>query len=67
MTIFDPLPMASVPPLLPIITTSDLQLDYSNPPEGGFTFFTTNVTITTAYLDLIANVDGVRYTQDNFD
>lgn len=67
MTIFDPFSTASAPPFLPTITTTDLRLDDSNPPEGDFTFFTANVTSTTTYLDLTANVDGVSYTQENFD
>ncbi|KAE9382582.1 heme peroxidase, partial [Gymnopus androsaceus JB14] len=67
MTVFDPRSTASAPPFTPIITTTVLQLDDSNPLEGGFTFFTANLSAPVTFLDLTANSGGVTYTQENFD
>ncbi|KAJ4486568.1 heme peroxidase [Lentinula edodes] len=67
ITTFDPHTNASTPPYLPTIITTNLQLDDSNPAEGGFTFFTANVSSTVTFLNISGNVGGVSYTQENFD
>ncbi|KAJ3994927.1 heme peroxidase [Lentinula boryana] len=67
ITTFDPNSPASAPPYVLTVTTTDLQLDESNPSEGGFTFFTANVSETVNFLNIVANVDGTSYTQENFD
>ncbi|KAE9402259.1 heme peroxidase, partial [Gymnopus androsaceus JB14] len=68
LTAFDPLSISSAPPFLPTITSYNLHLDESNPPEGGFAFFTTNITsITTSFLDISSIVDRAAFTQQNFD
>ncbi|KAJ4473733.1 heme peroxidase [Lentinula aciculospora] len=66
---FRPISTASVPPYLPNITTTDLQLDESNPSDEGFTFFTANVSlsVTVNFLSIVANIDGITYTQENYD
>ncbi|KAE9399622.1 heme peroxidase [Gymnopus androsaceus JB14] len=64
---FEPQSSAAVPPFLPSTTSINLQLDESNPPEGGFTFFTTTVSGSVMYLSEITSIaDGVTYTQENF-
>ncbi|KAJ3924907.1 MAG: heme peroxidase [Lentinula lateritia] len=67
ITTFDPHTNASTPPYLPTIITTNLQLDDSNPAEGGFTFFTVNVSSTVTFLNISGNVGGISYTQENFD
>ncbi|KAJ3809546.1 heme peroxidase [Lentinula aff. lateritia] len=67
ITTFDPHTNASTPPYLPTIITTNLQLDDSNPAEGGFTFFTANVSSTVTFSNISGNVGGVSYTQENFD
>ncbi|KAJ3745485.1 heme peroxidase [Lentinula detonsa] len=67
ITTFDPNSSASTPPYVLTVTTTELQLDESNPSEGGFTFFTANVSETVNFLNIVANVAGTSYTQENFD
>ncbi|KAJ3731712.1 heme peroxidase [Lentinula guzmanii] len=67
ITTFDPASDATTPPYLPTIITTDLQLDERNPSEGGFTFFTANVTDTVNFVNITGNVGGTSYTQENFD
>ncbi|KAJ3794688.1 heme peroxidase [Lentinula aff. detonsa] len=67
ITTFDPASDATTPPYLPTIITTDLQLDERNPSEGGFTFFTANVTDTVNFMNITGNVGGTSYTQENFD
>ncbi|KAJ3851014.1 heme peroxidase [Lentinula lateritia] len=67
ITTFDPHSDASTPPYLPTIMTTNLQLDDSNPVEGGYTFFTANVTGTVTFLNISGNVGDVSYAQENFD
>ncbi|KAJ3784363.1 heme peroxidase [Lentinula aff. detonsa] len=67
ITTFDPNSSASTPPYVLTVTTTELQLDESNPSEGGFTFFTGNVSETVNFLNIVANVGGTSYTQENFD
>ncbi|KAJ3809543.1 heme peroxidase [Lentinula aff. lateritia] len=67
ITTFDPHSDASTPPYLPTIMTTNLQLDDSNPVEGGYTFFTANVTGTVTFLNISGNVGNVSYAQENFD
>ncbi|KAJ3982561.1 heme peroxidase [Lentinula detonsa] len=67
ITTFDPASDATTPPYLPTIITTDLQLDERNPSEGGFTFFTANVTNTVNFINITGNVGGTSYTQENFD
>ncbi|KAJ3887172.1 heme peroxidase [Lentinula edodes] len=67
ITTFDPHSDASTPPYLPTTMSSNLQLDDSNPVEGGYTFFTTNVTGTVTFLNISGDVGGVLYAQENFD
>jgi len=57
----------ATPPLLPTLTTTTLQIDESNPPEGGFTFFTTNISTSVAFINLTANAGDATYTQINVD
>jgi hypothetical protein len=58
MTAFDPLTNFTSPPFLPTITSTALQLDDENPPEGGFTFLTANVSLSTSSLSFTTNVAG---------
>ncbi|GAW08282.1 l-ascorbate oxidase [Lentinula edodes] len=67
ITTFDPHSDASTPPYLPTIMTTNLPLDDSNPVEGGYTFFTANVTGTVTFLNISGNVGDVSYAQENFD
>ncbi|KAJ3906340.1 heme peroxidase [Lentinula edodes] len=67
ITTFDPNSDATTPPYLPTITTTNLQLDDSNPAEGGFTFFTANISGSVNFLNISGNVGGVSYTQENYD
>ncbi|KAF9058627.1 heme peroxidase [Rhodocollybia butyracea] len=67
MTAFDPRPTAFSPPSFPVITTVDLILDETNPPDNGFVFFTGNASITTNFISLTATSGGTTYTQTNFD
>ncbi|KAJ3979808.1 heme peroxidase [Lentinula detonsa] len=67
ITTFDPVSNATTPPYLPIIITTNLQLDERNPSEGGFTFFTANVTDSVNFINITGNVGGTSYTQENFD
>ncbi|KAE9405437.1 heme peroxidase [Gymnopus androsaceus JB14] len=57
----------ATPPLLPTLTTTTLQIDESNPSEGGFTFFTTNISTSVAFINLTANAGDATYTQINVD
>ncbi|KAJ4473705.1 heme peroxidase [Lentinula aciculospora] len=67
ITTFDPVSNASVPPYLPTVATTILQLDETNPSDGGFTFFTTNVSHSVTSMDIVGNIGGISYTQNNFD
>ncbi|KAJ3768378.1 heme peroxidase [Lentinula raphanica] len=67
VTAFDPNSAASAPPYVLTVTTTELQLDASNSAEGGFTFFTTNVSETVNFVNLSADVGGTTYTQEYFD
>ncbi|KAJ3743513.1 heme peroxidase [Lentinula detonsa] len=67
ITTFDPVSNATTPPYLPTIITTNLQLDERNPSEGGFTFFTANVTDSVNFINITGNVGGTSYTQENFD
>ncbi|KAJ3994930.1 heme peroxidase [Lentinula boryana] len=67
ITTFDPASDATTPPYLPTIITTDLQFDERNPSEGGFTFFTANVTDSVNFINITGNVGGTSYTQENFD
>ncbi|KAJ3855465.1 heme peroxidase [Lentinula lateritia] len=67
ITTFDPNSNATTPPYLPTITTTNLQLDDSNPAEGGFTFFTANISGSVNFLNISGNVGGVAYAQENYD
>ncbi|KAJ3794689.1 heme peroxidase [Lentinula aff. detonsa] len=67
ITTFDPASNATTPPYLPTIITTNLQLDERNPSEGGFTFFTANVTDSVNFINITGNVGGTSYTQENFD
>ncbi|KAJ3866255.1 heme peroxidase [Lentinula novae-zelandiae] len=67
ITTFDPNSDATTPPYLPTITTTNLQLDESNPAEGGFTFFTANISGSVNFVNISGNVGGVSYTQENYD
>ncbi|KAE9405956.1 heme peroxidase [Gymnopus androsaceus JB14] len=68
MTAFTPFSNATVPPFTPTTTSISLELDETNPPEGGFTFFTGNVTNfgSVTFLDITANVGSTSFTVDNF-
>ncbi|KAE9397992.1 hypothetical protein BT96DRAFT_1020437 [Gymnopus androsaceus JB14] len=57
----------TTPPLLPVITSTPLQLDDTDPPEGGFTFFSANISNGVFYLDVTANVGSTTYSVENFD
>ncbi|KAE9398666.1 heme peroxidase [Gymnopus androsaceus JB14] len=68
ITTFEPFSFAAAPPFLPEINVISLELDESNPPEGGYTFFTANVSLVPSiFLDITANVGGVTYTLENVD
>ncbi|KAE9408320.1 heme peroxidase [Gymnopus androsaceus JB14] len=68
ITTFQPVSTAPAPPFLPTINVISLELDESNPPEGGYTFFTANVTLVpSTFLSITANVGGVTYTVENVD
>ncbi|KAE9388481.1 heme peroxidase [Gymnopus androsaceus JB14] len=67
LTAFTPISTATAPPFLPTTTLINLILDDSNPPEGGFIFFTGNVSNSVTYLDVSATVDDTTYTVQNFD
>ena len=67
LTAFTPISTATAPPFLPTTTLINLILDDSNPPEGGFIFFTGNVSDSVTYLDVSATVDDTTYTVQNFD
>lgn len=67
ITTFDPNSDATTPPYLPTITTTNLQLDDSNPAEGGFTFFTANISGSVNFVNISGNVGGVSYTEENYD
>ncbi|KAF9064897.1 heme peroxidase, partial [Rhodocollybia butyracea] len=64
---FDPKSTDTAPPFFPVITTVNLVLDETNPPDNGFIFLTGNVTTTTNFLNISATSDGKTYTQMNFD
>ncbi|KAE9409458.1 heme peroxidase [Gymnopus androsaceus JB14] len=64
---FQPESLRPYSPFPSSTTSINLQLDESNPSEGGFTFFTTTVSDNVMYLSEITSiVDGVTYTQENF-
>ncbi|KAJ3906338.1 heme peroxidase [Lentinula edodes] len=67
ITTFDPNSDASAPPYLLTVITTNLQLDDSNPSEGGFTFFTVNISETVNFVSISGNIGGVSYVQENFD
>ncbi|KAJ3720911.1 heme peroxidase [Lentinula raphanica] len=69
ITTFDPVSDATctTPPFVPVILTTNLQLDENNPSEGGFTFFTTNISNTANFLNITANVGGTTLSQENVD
>jgi len=66
MTAFSPFSTAISPPFTPTTTSINLELDETNPPEGGFTFFTANSSISGSFLDLTANVGSTSFTVENF-
>ncbi|KAE9405953.1 heme peroxidase [Gymnopus androsaceus JB14] len=68
MSAFLPLSTATAPPFTPTTTSISLELDETNPPEGGFTFFTANISIdsTVSLLDITANVGSTSFTIENF-
>ncbi|KAF5376339.1 hypothetical protein D9757_008666 [Collybiopsis confluens] len=47
-------------PFTPTLDSVDLQLDTSNPPEGGYTFYTSNITIAPTFLDVTATTTSER-------
>ncbi|KAF9077113.1 heme peroxidase [Rhodocollybia butyracea] len=65
--VFDPFSPNTAPPFLPVVSTVDLVLDETNPPDGDFTFFAGNISRTANFLDLTATSAGTTYTQINFD
>lgn len=67
ITTSDPNSDASAPPYLLTVITTNLQLDDSNPSEGGFTFFTVNISETVNFVSISGNIGGVSYVQENFD
>ncbi|KAJ3720914.1 heme peroxidase [Lentinula raphanica] len=67
ITTFNPFANSSSPPYLPVILAADLQLDESNPSEGGFTFFTTNISNSVNFLDITAIVNSTTIGQENVD
>ncbi|KAE9407571.1 heme peroxidase [Gymnopus androsaceus JB14] len=66
MTGFQSLSAATAPPFTPTTTSISLELDETNPPEGGFIFFTANVSTAVSFLDITANVGSTSYTVNNF-
>ncbi|KIK56945.1 hypothetical protein GYMLUDRAFT_173768 [Collybiopsis luxurians FD-317 M1] len=66
VTSFSP-SLSGNPPFTPTINTTDLQLDASNPPEGGYTFFTMNTTFLVTFLDVTGTSSSGTVTQKNFD
>lgn len=68
MTAFNPFSNSNAPPFTPTLSHIELELDQSNPVEGGFVFFTANVDISVTFLDITVNVGGgTGYTIENFD
>lgn len=66
MTTFVPVSTSAAPPFTPTTSVIELVLDESNPSEGGFTFFTGNVSSGTTFLDIAAIVGGSTFTVENF-
>ncbi|KAF5393655.1 hypothetical protein D9757_000440 [Collybiopsis confluens] len=68
MTIWDPLFNSSSPPFLPVITSTNFQLDETNTPQGGFTFLAANVSFTASSVDIVVSGVGSRaaLTLENF-
>ncbi|KAJ3760046.1 heme peroxidase [Lentinula raphanica] len=66
-TTFNPFANTTTPPYLPVILTANLEVDESNPSEGGFTFFTTNISNSINFLNVTAKVGSTTYTQENVD
>ncbi|KAJ3839306.1 hypothetical protein F5878DRAFT_616892, partial [Lentinula raphanica] len=54
VTTFNPFANTTTPPYLPVILTANLEVDESNPSEGGFTFFTTNISNSVNFLKSVA-------------
>jgi len=68
MTAFDPFSISNAPPFTPTLSRIELELDPSNPVEGGLAFFTANVDISVTFLDITVNGGGgAGYTIVNFD
>ncbi|KIK56946.1 hypothetical protein GYMLUDRAFT_229967 [Collybiopsis luxurians FD-317 M1] len=59
--------LSGTPPFTPTLNKTDLQLDPSNPPEGGYTFFTMNTTLLPTFLDITGTSSSGTVTQKNFD
>ncbi|KAJ3767733.1 heme peroxidase [Lentinula raphanica] len=67
VTTFNPFANTTTPPYLPVILTANLEVDESNPSEGGFTFFTTNISNSVNFLNVTAKVGSTTFTQENVD
>ncbi|KIK58318.1 hypothetical protein GYMLUDRAFT_45533 [Collybiopsis luxurians FD-317 M1] len=70
MTTFDPTtPLFNpTPPFLPNITVMNLELDESNPPEGGFTFFSGAATQQVTTVNYTGSVvGGTTFNVNDFD
>ncbi|KAE9405955.1 heme peroxidase [Gymnopus androsaceus JB14] len=68
MTAFTPFSTAVSPPFTPTTTSISLELDETNPPEGGFTFFTANISSlvsSVSFVDITANVGNTSFTLEN--
>ncbi|KIK55701.1 hypothetical protein GYMLUDRAFT_47659 [Collybiopsis luxurians FD-317 M1] len=67
ITTFTPPQSGNPPPFTPTIDTTTLQLDTINPSEGGFIFFTTNISFDTTFLDVTGTSQSSTVTQKSFD
>ncbi|KAF5376378.1 hypothetical protein D9757_008674 [Collybiopsis confluens] len=55
------------PPFSPTIEVSNLELDTTNAPDGGYIFLTTNISTQTTFSDVTATLAGGAVTAKNFD
>lgn len=70
MTTYNPLANLNqdTAPFLPKLTTVQLQVDTTNPPDGGYTFYTGDAgTLVRSLVNLTATVDGSTITLLNYD